>query len=314
MPYARDSAEFERQIRGYSPVGYRVSVRPLGEGFIEEVIQEYKQRSQYRVRLDKRLKFDEYADLVGADSKKMNAEQIQKLYRGMLPPFPEEMLERGMSRQDILRVDLERTGCLDDKSRVSCVIADWSQLDLTEIEKGMFVEYSEGYAVTHAQEGTGGIRVWSGRIVGALPASKNPEGTWPIALLEAFEPVTYYRTPQGVNNLVIKKGYYSEKAVVLAYGLVEAMEDFEKETEEKIFPKEGRWSDDRKEYFLDQPMDIKIIEKFCKENYPNEVHCLLQGMLMFIIPINVGELGNFKPLRRGDLEDYVKAVQFEYEF
>jgi len=314
MPYVRDSDELERRIRGYSPIGYRVSVSPLGEGFIEEVIQEYKQRSQYRVRLDKRIKFEEYADMVGAETRKMNVQEIQKLYRGMLPPFPEELLERGMSRQDILRIDLERTGCLDEQGSVPCIIADWSQLYLTEIESGMFVEYSEGYATTHVEEGTGGIRVWAGQVVGAIPASKNPEGKWPIVLLEAFEPVTYYRTPQGINNLVIKKGFYSQKAVVLAYGIVEAMEDFEKETGGQIMPKEGRWSDDRKEYFLDQPMDLKVIEKFCKQNYPNEIHCLLQAMLMFIIPINIGERGTFKPLRRGDIEDYVKAIQFEYDF
>ena len=314
MSYERDKVELEDLIRGYTPVGYRVKVPPLGVGFIEDVLQEYRQRSQYRVRLDKPIPFKDYADEVDASTRKLTADEVRGLFRGMLPPYPEETLERGMSRRDMLRLDMLRTGCLDDKDKVFCIVADWSQLDLAELERGMLVEYSEHHSGEGVGGGTGGIRVWRGRIAGFVQKKENPEGQWPVALIELFEPIRYYRTPQGINNLLIKPGFYSAKSVSLAYGLYEAMEDFDRETGGEILPKKGAWSDDKKEFFLEEPIDVSVVEKFCAENYPAEVHCLLQALNLFILPVNIGEKGDLRPLRRGDLEDHIQAVQVDYEF
>lgn len=321
--YHKDKEALEKAIRSSSPIGYRVRV-PMGrhgsmmsDGEIIEVLQEYRQTAIYKVRLDKPVPFHEYAknaDL--SNEKKTYAEFERELKRsgGSSLPFSEEDVGEGLSEQDLRYRDLMNAGCLDEDQRLICIQSRWEDTELIEIKKGMTLEYAEWYSPSSHEEGTGGIRVWPGRIVGTMPKDKNPEGAWPIALLELFEPISYYRTPQAINNEVIKRGHYSEKVWVISYGLYEALEDYAPDR----LPREGEWTKDKREFWMKEPLPLthEYVEQFCKSVVPERKHhvkCFLQSLTLFIIPINVGEKGKFHPLRRDAVDDYITAIQFEYE-
>lgn len=315
--YHKDKEALETAIRSSSPIGYRVRVPVVGDGFIEDVLQEYRQTAIYKVRLDKPMPFSQYSKDAGLETEKKTYAQFERELKksgGSSLPFSEEDVGEGLSEQDLRYRDLMNAGCIDVDQNVTCIQARWQDVELIELERGMTVEYAEWYSPTSAEEGTGGIRVWPGRVVGTLPKSKNKEGPWPIALLELFEPVSYYRTPQAINNEVVKAGHYSEKVWVISYGLYEALEDYAPD----MVPKEGEWTKDKREFWMKEPLPLThaFIGDFCKNKVPQRKHhvkCFLQALTLFIIPINVGEKGNFHPLRRDVVEEYIKAVQFEYE-
>lgn len=314
--YHKDKEALERAIRSSSPIGYRVRVPVVGDGFIEDVLQEYRQTAIYKVRLDKPMPFSKYSESAGLDKEKKTYEEFEKELRrsgGSSLPFSEEDVGEGLSEEDLRYRDLMNAGCIDEDQRVACIQARWEDITLIELSRGMTVEYAEWYSPSSQEEGTGGIRVWPGRIVG-IQTGKNPEGPWPVALLELFEPVSYYRTPQGINNELIKRGHYSEKVWVISYGLYEALEDYAP-TE---VPKKGTWTKDKREFWMEEPLPLThaFVEKFCKSQVPERKHhvkCFLQALTLFVIPINVGEKGVFHPLRRDAVEDYIQAIQFEYE-
>lgn len=300
MNYERDSSELAKAIRSYSPEGYIVNVRGVGRGTIGEVLQEYKTTTIYRVWLKDPQVFEEYADARHASAEKLSPEGFRSKYRQMANYFPDEMIERGLSDLDVMHWELENSGCLDSKGRVACLTVDWEFVDIIGFKRGMMVEYAELVYGETAAEGTGGRRVWPGRIAGTTPAAENPEGEWPIALLEVFEPIPYYRTPQAINNLAVKPGYYSNQVHVLAKGLYKVI----KNSSPELLPERGQWSDDKQEFYLEQPMDVSVIKELCAKLYPKQPRCLLQGLTFYVLPLNVGEAGEWKPLRRTRLEEY----------
>jgi hypothetical protein len=216
------------------------------------------------------------------------------MWGGKTPPFPEEMIDAGMSKKDIEFYKLSTTGCMDIDQNVTCIVAPWRNTLIPKLKKGMLVEYAENIG------GVGGVRVWAGRIVG-FADDKN------VAFLELFEPVPFMRTPEAVVPEEIRKGFYSDQSWALGYGLHQALED----NEPGKIP-EGKWAEDEREFLLQEPMPLKEIEKFCKKHYPKEPHCAWHGMTMFIVPVRVGQ-GDFHPLREDTVDYYAGAVEVEYE-
>jgi hypothetical protein len=309
MAYERDSSDLAKAIRKYSPEGYIVNVQGIGRGTIGEVLQEYKTTTIYRVWLDNPQPFGKYADERDASDKKLTPGEFREKYRQMANYFPDELIERGLSDRDVMRWELENSGCFDKEGRIACLTVDWEYVDVIGFKRGMLVEYGELLMGETAGEGTGGRRVWPGRVVGTFPASENKEGKWPIVLLELFEPTPYFRTPESFNSQAVKPGYHSGNIGVISLGLYEALED----NAPKLIPKGGKWTEDKLEFYLEQPIEVSVIKKFCEKFYPNESRCLLENLSFFVVPMNVGEAGSWKPLRRTKLEEYESTTLVEMD-
>lgn len=307
MKYERDSSELAKAIRNYSPAGYIVHVDGVGRGTIGEVLQEYKTTTIYRVWLDEPQSFEGYASGRGASDKKLSPEEFKERYRMMANYFPQEAIERGLSDRDVLRFELENSGCLGKDGEVSCLTVDWEYVEIVGFKRGMLVEYGELLMGQTQAEGTGGRRVWPGRVVGTVPADENKEGKWPIVLLELFEPTPYFRTPESFNIKAVKPGYYSGNIGVISRGLYNAIED----SAPKLLPKAGKWTDDKLEFYLEQPIEASVIKKFCEKFHEREPRCFLENLSFFVAPMNVGETGSWKPLRRTRLEEYESTTLYE---
>jgi hypothetical protein len=200
-----------------------------------------------------------------------------------------EQLEAGglVSPQDVLFRELMDVGCIDENQMVFCYTFDSRQLPLLDAKKGMAVEIQD----------QGGQVGWPGRIVSV-------DG--PTAFIEQFAPVTFMRTPEAVRPSKIGKGFYSSQVAALGYGIMDAFEM------NRIEPPPGRWSEDRQEYELEAPMPMAELERFCKKNYAKERHCLLQGMLLFILPIDMDKARLF-PLPEGqDPEMLLVEIEERY--
>lgn len=322
MDFERDSRELERALRGYSPVGYAVEIPEFGGGTIESVLLEAHHRSIYKIRLDKPVAFDTYAKRANIPNEPLTSEEeIREAFnirRGSLPVDVDEVIGRRMSLRDLRYGDLMNAGCLDLEQRIVCAQSEWSQTYIRKPERGMMVEFVEEHYASTQAEGTGGIRSFPGKVIGTLPKSKNKDGPWPIAYLELFQPIPYYWTPQAINNSAVLPWMHSGQAWTLQQGLYYAIEDYAPE----LLPLKGRWnpelneSTDEGTFWLEEPIPLEEIRRICEELVPKanqSVKCFLQGLMMFVIPLNVGESGRFHPLRRGSLETYIDEVRVEYD-
>jgi hypothetical protein len=118
-----------------------------------------------------------------------------------------------------------------------------------------------------------GNREWRGTVVDIHA----PES---IALFELDKPMSFMNAPWAIAIKAIDERMYLRETSRIGYGLRAAMEDagalpaghFE-DVEERI-------------YLLDQPMDIRDAQKFCKERHPGEKLCWLQGAVMRAVPID----------------------------
>lgn len=293
MPYQRDTDALLEAIKDYSPVGMPVEVEVLGSGVVEAQINA-RQAAFFKVLLDKPVPFTEYAKDVNASDRKMTREEVEELWAGRTMPLPEELLERGVSKRDILRYSLESScqDCLDERDRVVRIVTPWRNVTLDPLEIGMMTEYVE--------EGRQGTRVIAGRLVGRSAHS---------VYLELFEPLTAMRLPEKTVADDIKKGFYSDRTWALSADTYAALEDVAPDT----IPK-GEWTSDREEYLLSEPVDIATLKEFCDKNYPKESLCLLSCLVYFIVPIS--DKGAFRPLRADEqmVDYYGEGFRVEYEY
>ncbi len=293
MAYERVGAALKEALQNYTVQGYPVTVHPMGAGKIAEQLLQ-RQGALYRVLADTPISWSQYSERLHLSDQKLTKAQIIERNPLEAEVLLDEQIERGLSAKDLYYLNLKRLGCLDDRERVTCVVAPWRNTTIPKLKRNMLVEYSEHLG------GVSGIRVWAGRIVGFADSNN-------VVLLELFEPVPFMRTPESVVPEQIKKGFYSEVSWSLGYGLHQAMED----NAADLIP-EGKWADDEREYLMKEGLALKDIEKFCKEHYPKEPHCVWHGMTMFIVPIRMGQ-GEFHPLREDTVDYYEGVVEVEYE-
>lgn len=303
MPLEWDKDELERALRNYSPRGYPVDVPVVGNGKIQEQLLGTS-GAMYRVKLERPISFDAYVKRLGRGEvdEPLTREDLEAIWSGRTLPFTDEFIESGPTIRDIERMKIRDTGCMGPDETVTCIISPWDQTRLRSLKRGMLVEYAE-FAGGGEWQGTGGKRVWAGRIV----ALRNEGRT---ALLELFEPVTYYRTPDMTVNEAIEPGFYSESSWAFAYGLMEVLEMAGRED---LIPA-GRWTEDKKEYLLEEPYPIERIRELCAEHHPDEPHCFFHALTMFLVPIEVAGSGQWHPLRQDRMDDYMASIQVNYDF
>jgi len=173
--------------------------------------------------------------------------------------------------------------CLDMDGKIQCLWAYWRDLEIMP-KRGRLTEYTED-----DPEHVMAIKNFPGKIVGI-------EGD--IILMEVFEPITFMRAPEAIDYRKIQKGFYEPTVVAVGLDTAEAW----KRRDPATFP-QGRWSDDKYEWILAQPIPLEEFRIFCDKHFPNEPGCLYQGVLLWIIPIDTREPGAFRPMRE-DLADY----------
>lgn len=311
-PIERDSDELKSLLEKHSVAGYPVRVPILGDAKIIRQegtgpVRRYTESSMelgspqvaYVVAPAKSFPFSQWVAGRRLTTAPMNLEQWMEKYgartrSGILPMLMEqrEDLERGtpISEADAEFGLMKNSGCIGPGDTVICATFWANQVEMApeKLKRGQLVEFDEG-----------NISV-PGRIVG-----KDGDD---VILLEAFTPVPYMEAPNAINSKAIKPGFYSSKTFSIGYGLRQAFEDA------NIPLPPGKLIDNERQYVMDDLMDLSIIQHFCKQHYPEEGHCIWQGLLLYIIPLNLkGEYtGKFRPLPENMIpSEYI--VDYEHE-
>jgi hypothetical protein len=289
MGYERDNDELRRALRNYGVGGLPVQVPSIGEGRIEEQVLAGP-AAFFRVRAKKPVPFSEYADRKRLSPQKMTREELEERSPGRTVAITgavQEMLERG---EKVSQVDLEfdalaTQGCLDIDQNVVCELAPWSTVTVKP-RKGMLVEYALPVG------GVQGVRVWAGRVAGT-------EEDGSVVLLELFEPATFVSAPRPKAADRIRPGFHSSLSVALGAGTAAALEEHRDGLPEDLAGalEGGKWTEDRREFMLAEPVPFESVRAFCAARYPDSPACAQQAMLMYVVPIRAGS-GRFHPLRQ----------------
>jgi hypothetical protein len=299
-----EAEELKRALETHSVRGFPVQVPIFGKGTIirqqaTSPVRVYVEEAApgaggpmpyFEVKPSGRFPFKKYVQALGKSERPMNLQEWKQKYeRGArtiynVMPGTElvERLEQGgtVSEAEAEYNRLKGRGMLDANDNVLYDIfwPNQTTIATADLERGMLVQFSGA--------GTEEKRtMWPGRIVGF---SKRGD----VVYLELFTPQSIMEMPTAIALEELRKGFYSSKTFALGYGTVQAMEDKELELPA------GQWDEKERQYVLKEWMDISEIEKFCKENYPEEPHCLWQSLVMYVVPLNLeGEYaGRFHPL------------------
>lgn len=291
MAFKRDTEALREFLQGHSVRGYEVEAPIFGPSTIDQQISTPGGFMFYKVIPDKPMPFGKFANELNVPDRKMDlATWKEKFVYGSksMPVMAVDLMEQleaggEVSQRDILFRQLMDTGCLDIDQNVLCYTFDSRYVKLRVLRKGMAVEIED-------EDETG----WPGKIVGISGKT---------VLVEQFSPVPFMRTPQATQTDKIKPGFYSKEVYTLGYGIIDGFE----EQGRPIPP--GKWDKDNREYELESPMPVSEIAKFCETHYPNAPMCLLQALILFILPIDSAKV-EFKPLPEGrDPAEYL--VEYE---
>jgi len=298
MAHSRDYSELQRALETHSVVWYPVLVPIFGRGHITSQANAGA-FIYYGVEGDKSIPFAKWIDKKGIDTERLDLKGWEDRYwygsrkmtgSGMQYEL-KERLERGgiVSPADVEYADLKARGCMDEEEMVHCNPFDSRsvQMDPKDLKSGMLIEV-EG--TNYSIHGRGQTDVWPARVVTVSGSD---------LLLDLLVPLTYLRMPDLIDSKKIKPGYHSKKTVAFGEGLVQAWtnESGEFDFEGRKLPP-GEWSEDKKEYLLNEPLESDVLEEFCKENFPDEPHCLWQGLLMYVIPVKLGKRDQYSLVAR----------------
>jgi len=299
--FLRDPEGLIDALRDYSPDGVHV-LSPLGGGTIrhqiygrELDISKTLPVASFRVDLDDPIPFEEHAAKLRLSPEKMTEKELRKLWRGHEPPFPSEVLERGLSMMDIEEMSFRNMECLDDERRIVCYVFGWRDLVVDPLFPGAMVEYEEG------RSGVASKGILPGRVAG---------GDKSIVFLELFEPMTASEANQlNTAPSAIQSGFYSKKTVAIGGNTWDAWTVSDPDS----LPKGDRVEIGGGEYEvrLDEPLDLSKIAEFCSKHYPDEPACVWQSLLFFVLPLNANKGGRFHPLRAGQEGTYMDALEWE---
>lgn len=273
----RDDSELRRVLEAHEVRGYPVVAPIFGKSTVLSQAPTVGPFTYFLVQAKTPVPFGEWLQKKHISSEKMTQAELEERYEygsRKLPHMqPElmEILEQGgkVSMADVEFSDLMARGCIDPDSMVHCQPFDSKSvfIDPRDLEPGMLVEL-DGSNVSIGNKND----VWPVRVVSV----KGNE-----LLADLLIPATYLRMPDALMSKKIKPGYHSKKTVAFGEGLAQAWED----QGEKLPP--GEWSTDGHEYLLSEPLDSKAIDRFCMKHYPEEPHCTWQGLLMYVIPLNI---------------------------
>ena len=305
--YKRDPQDISLALSTYTVAGSPVKVDIFGEGMIERQLAPGWE-APFRVKLESPMPFTEYAEQIGASPERVPVEeydrQMYERWGGKYKPLEllidptvyEGWVESGVSRRDVEFYKMAQSGCLDIDQNVVCVHAPWPSLEITKPRRDEMVEYIE----TDPSR-VSAMKSYVGRIIGV-------EGD--VAYLELFEPEPFMRMPEMVVPEKIREDFYLPVSWAFGYGLHQALE----ERAPEMIP-EGEWTEDNREYRLapGQAVPISALKEFCDENYPDEPHCLYHALTLWVVPIELGGEGTFRPMREESAGYYQTEIEVEYE-
>ena len=306
MPHTRDDSELRRALETHSVAGYPVQVPIFGKGHIVSQAPQVGAFIYYLVEADRPIPFETWIEKKNLSSDKMTQAQWEETYEyGSRKPVRmqaelQEILEKGgsVSMADVEFADLMARGCIDPDQNVHCQPFDSRsvQMDPKDLRPGMLIEL-EG--TNYSIHGRGQTDVWAARVVTVHGSD---------LLVDLLIPSTYLRMPDLLDSKKIKPGYHSKKTVAFGEGLVQAWtnESGEFDFEGRPLPP-GQWSEDKKEYLLNEPLESDVLEEFCRENFPDEPHCLWQGLLMYVVPVKLGKRDQYQLIARPLPENSVPA-------
>jgi hypothetical protein len=281
MAYSRDLEDLKEAVGGHRVQGYPLNVPYFGEA-VAESTSTTRGLTAIVARPVKPMPFDQFARSQRWSDKQLNFDEWTDWghARGFetlkfLPSEIQTQLEKGgrASEWDAWENELMRRGCLDLDRNVTCWSFNLEHVTIppNKIRRGMLVEFTD----TSMKKTN-----WRGRVVGV---ERDPHDQTPVILVELFQPTPFLKLPESTVYWMIRPGFFSRTTWVLGYGTVEAM----KKKGFDIPP--GRYADDDSEeeiYYLDQPLDLAVLEKFCGENYKDHPHCVWMSAIFYVVPIH----------------------------
>ncbi len=314
--YKRDVADIKRAIGNHRIEGYPVEVPVFGDAFAissSTSISPQGGITGVLVRPAQPLPFESFAKIMRWGDEQLGLEGWLKYFKErrlteesglkMLPSDIQVRLEAGetASMKDVQEIFLMGMGCLDLDRNVACYSfpLDSVSIPVAKLRPGMLVTFQD--LLTR-------ITDWMGRVVGF---DTDPEDQSRVVLIELFEPIPYLALPKASAPGLIKPGYYSSRTWVIGKGTAKAM------VMNGVPLPPGRWDvenpedfDRRLFYYLDEPLDLSVIEEFCRARYPGEYQpCIRNSMMIFVAPIHpsrkIADLhngGTFRPLPEDALE------------
>ncbi len=70
----------------------------------------------------------------------------------------------------------------------------------------------------------------------------------------------------------------------------------------------GKWSEDKMDYILDNPVPMEWVKKFCKKHHPDSPLCVQQALLLHTLPLIENEI-TIRPLPEGTTTDVVVSME-----
>lgn len=284
------SDELERALRTHTVEGYPARAELFGDVTLAGSTRS-RQNIFFRVRPEKPMPYDQLASRFRFDTRPLSLAEwtggegvplempALRTPSTFFPPEIWETLEAGgkVSWKDVMEMWLRRGGCLDENRNVICYDVDAKTVNIPwdKVETGMLVEFRD------AKLGKTG---WAGRVVDMEGSTQDNK----IVYVELFEPVPFIDAPEAMAPEKILPGFYSGITWKLGYGAAEGWEKVG-----KAFPP-GEWQTDttrrrpRPNYLFKEPIPLSEVKEFCDRYYPEEPHCLWQGMIMYIVPIKLG--------------------------
>ncbi len=330
MAYRRNDMALREALETYQVAGTEVTVPIFGEATILRAIPTNPVRHitaeaqtlssawmSYLVRGKKPVPFPEWVAMRFTGRQRPNVQMTLDEWKASatgrdrdilpMPDYLRERLEKGgtLSWADVEHEELLGRDCLDDNGNVTCYTF-WSkdvEIKPHQLEVGSMVEHQ------WKEEGQNEQFSAQGVIIAVDHARQE-------ALFELFSPTPYLLCPNAVDNSRIKKSFHPEGTYALAYGTYEAFEIAEEESGEKLIPP-GKWDDEHRLFTLKEFLPLSVIEDLCKEAYADEGHCLVQSLILYVVPMflemeEAKYQGVWRPLVKNEVPpDAVISYDFE---
>lgn len=321
--YTRNTEDLKRAIREHTVAGYPLQLPPPFSTGIGIKTKTIPRQTSIIAEVDPAIPFDKLADYRHWDATPYGYDYwVKYTETHNRPRHPQnplkwlhhksiESLENGytLSERDIHAKWLHESGHLDHENFIRKFSFYLNTVIMTpeELQPGMIVEYQD-----HPVKDQKIFGPFAGRV---LAVEKDSQDGTPIVLLESFEPVPALLAPKSLAPWMMDPSYVSNNTWALGKGTYLAMQKKRIKIPLGMFdPQDPK----QRVYFLDQPMPLAKVQKFCEKHFPNKPNCVYQSMVFMVLPIHatphpkgVYNGGWFRPYP-DDLETTEIEAQIDY--
>jgi hypothetical protein len=291
IQYTRNTEGLKRAIREHSIAGYPLQLpAPFSTGIGISTVSVPRLISVI-VEPDPAIHFDKLADFRNWDAtpygynywvkytKEHNLPQTEHNPLKWLHPKSQAILEDGytLNERDIHAKWLHEQGFLDHENFIRKFSFDLNSVTMNpaDLRSGMFVEFQD-----YPMKDRSPAAALAGRVLGVEQDSQDAS---PVVILESFEPVPALLAPWSIAPWMMDPSYVPDKTWALGYGTYKAMQKKRIKIPSGIFdPNAAK----EKVYFLDQPIPLSKVQKFCEKYYPKKPQCVWQSMVFLVVPIH----------------------------